>query len=70
MNSRFAATQHAPVPRKNPAANPAANVQPRVHENAAADEDTRMSIFSDPLWGMAIASGILFAVLAALIAIG
>ncbi len=70
MNSRFAATQHAPVRRKNPAATPAASVQPGVRENAAANDDTRMSIFSDPLWGMAIASGILFAILAALIAIG
>lgn len=70
MNSRFAGTRHAPVRRKNPVANPAAGVQPGVRENAAAHDDTRMSIFGDPLWGMAIASGILFAVLAALIAIG
>jgi hypothetical protein len=70
MNSRFPAIQHAPASRQNPAVNPVADVQPDVRENAAANDETRASIFGDPLWGMAIASGILFAVLAALIAIG
>ena len=70
MNSRFAATQHASASRQNPAANPVASVQPAVRENAAANDDTRVSIFGDPLWGIAITSGILFAVLAALMAVG
>lgn len=70
MNSRSAANQHAPVSRQKHAADPVADVPPGAREHAAANDDSRISIFSDPLWGMAIATGILFAVLAALIAIG
>jgi hypothetical protein len=69
MNSRSAANHHAPVSGQNHAADPVADVPPGAREHAAAN-DSRISIFSDPLWGMAIATGILFAVLAALIAIG
>jgi hypothetical protein len=36
----------------------------------AAKDDTALSAFSDPLAGMAVASVILFAILAALIAFG
>jgi hypothetical protein len=49
----------------------AATVKQAVSVDAAANDDTTTSsfaVFGDPLLGMAIASGILFAVLAALIA--
>jgi hypothetical protein len=41
--------------------------------DAAANDDSAASgysIFGDPLWGMAIATVILFAILAALMAVG
>jgi hypothetical protein len=44
-----------------------------VRADAAATEEARkseFSIFGDPLWGIAIATGILFATLAALMAVG
>ena len=41
-----------------------------VHVEPAAKDDTALSAFSDPLAGMAVASVILFAVFAALIAFG
>jgi hypothetical protein len=69
MSTRFATTQHARSSRE-PAANRVAGIQSAVRQDAARNDDTRASIFNDPLWGMAIATGILFAVLAALIAIG
>jgi hypothetical protein len=70
MSSRFAAAQHSAAPRKDPAAD--AGVQPAVRVDATAN-DTATSGFAlsgDPLLGMAIASAILFAVLAALMALG
>ena len=73
MSSRFTTTQRSPALRKKPAANAIAAVQPAVRGDAAANEDERtseFSIFGDPLWGIAIASGILFAMLAALMAFG
>ena len=50
---------------------PAAAVHTAVRVEAAANDDkpkTEFSVFGDPLFGMAIASVILLAVLAALIA--
>lgn len=69
MSTRSASTQHARSSR-DPAAHRAAGLQSAVRQDAATEDDTRASIFNDPLWGMAIATGILFAVLGALIAIG
>ena len=72
MNSRVAAPKHSAASRKNPAATPVAAIRPAVRADATVNDDTptsTFSIFGDPLWGMAIASGILFAVLAALIAL-
>jgi hypothetical protein len=37
---------------------------------AVDDAPRKLAVSSDPLWGMAIASGLLFAILAALIAFG
>ena len=68
MSSRFAVTQYSAVSRKNPAAKPVAGARPALRVEAAAKDDTALSASSDPLAGMAIASLILFAVLAALIA--
>jgi hypothetical protein len=71
MSSRFAATQHSVASRKSPAATPVADVRPVARVHAAANEDTKtraFAIFGDPLWGMAIATAILFAIFAALIA--
>jgi hypothetical protein len=73
MSSRFTVTQRSPALRKKPAANVIAAVRPAVRDDAAANGDVQtseFSIFGDPLWGIAIAAGVLFAVLAALIAVG
>ena len=73
MSPRFTATQHARALRKKPSTNVVAVVQPAVRDDSAAKNGARspeFSIFGDPLWGIAIASGILFAMLAALIAVG
>ena len=70
MNPRFAVTQHAAESRKNRAATPIV-VRAVVPLDEAANDATSIPafrIFGDPLFGMAIASGILFAILAALIA--
>jgi len=68
MSSRLATRQHPAASRKNAAAKPVASVRPTVRVEAAAKNETKPSVFNDPLWGMAIASAILFAILAALIA--
>jgi hypothetical protein len=73
MSSRFAVTQQPAPSRNNPAATSVAGVRTTIHAEAAANDDTAaaaFSVFGDPLFGMAIASGILFATLAALIAFG
>ena len=70
MRSRFAVTQRSGASPKNPAAIPVGGVPP-VRVDSAANDDTPtagFTIVGDPLWGMAIASAILFAILAALIA--
>ena len=72
MNSRSAITKHSAASRKIPAATQVGALQ-AVRVDAAANDDTStstFSIFGDPLWGIAIASGMLFALLAALIAFG
>lgn len=70
MTSRIKAPQRSPGLRQKPAA----IVVPRVaRTDAVARAETRkseFSIFGDPLWGIAIISGILFAALAALMAVG
>jgi hypothetical protein len=69
MSSRSARKPHAAPPEKVGAA-PNAGVQSAIRVEAAANEDKPTSGFSsDPLFGMAIATGILFAVLAALMAL-
>jgi hypothetical protein len=68
MSARFAARQHTLASQKKAAARTGAIVVPAVRKDDAAADDQRPSILRDPLWGMAIATGILFAVLAALIA--
>ena len=70
MSSRFAVTQHSAASRRNRAAKPVAVARPAVRVETAAKDDTALSAFSDPLAGMAVASVILFAILAALIAFG
>ena len=74
MSSRSALTPHSAAPRHKHATAPVAGVQsPSVRVEAAANDDkptSELSFYSDPLFGMAIASVILFAVLAALMALG
>ena len=68
MSSRFSVKQRPASSRADPAAVPSA----AVHSDTTVNDETPTStfaIFGDPLWGMAIASGILFLVLAALIAL-
>ncbi len=72
MSARLPVTKHSAASRKNLAATPVVGVRPAVRVDTAANDDTYTSgfrIFGDPLFGMAIASGILFAILAALIAV-
>jgi hypothetical protein len=72
MSSRFATTEHAAPSRKNFPATPI-RMRPAVPADEAASDAAAtpaFAIFGDPLWGIAIASIILFAVLAALIAFG
>ena len=69
MSSRSAATQHEAASRNDSAT---VDVRPAVQQDVVAVDKPPTSdfaIFGDPLWGIAIASLILFAVLAALIAL-
>ena len=72
MTSRIKAPQHSLGPRQKPVA--IVDAVPRVaRTDVVARAETRkseFSIFGDPLWGIAIISGILFAALAALMAVG
>ena len=70
MSSSLAVNPHAPAARKDLAAIPSANVPQAARVDAAAndDETSTFSVIGDPLLGMAIGTGILFLVLAALIA--
>jgi hypothetical protein len=70
MSSRLAVKPPAPAARKDLVAVPIAKAPPAARIDAAANDDaaSTFSVFGDPLLGMAIGSGILFAVLAALMA--
>ena len=71
MATRPAVRPRTTAPREPGTAATAAGVRSTVRVEAAAnDERTKsgFSIYGDPLFGMAIASAILFAVLAALVA--
>ena len=70
MSLRFAAIRHSAASRKNRAAKPVAGARPVARVEPAAKDNAALSAFSDPLAGMAVASVILFAILAALIAFG
>jgi hypothetical protein len=73
MSSHPIVTVQTSPPRKKPAATRVAAVPQAVRVEAAANDDTAtstFSVFGDPLFGMAIGTGILFVVLAALIAFG
>ena len=70
MSLRPAVIRHSAASRENPAAKPVAGARPVVRVEPAAKDDTALSAFGDPLAGMAVASVILFAILAALIAFG
>jgi hypothetical protein len=64
-------TKHSAASLSNSAANPVARARPAEHPDAVANEHAQTSgfaIIGDPLFGMAILSGMLFAILAALIA--
>ena len=72
MSSRSALTPRAAAPRKKRVTVPVAGVQAAVRVEAAANVEKptrKFSVFGDPLFGMAIASVIMFAVLAALMAL-
>jgi hypothetical protein len=72
MSSRSAIV-HAAGPRTKQVKLPVAGHSPPVRAEAAANDDkptSEFSFYSDPLFGMAAATVILFAVLAALIALG
>lgn len=70
MSSPLAVKPHAPAARKDLVPLPIASVPPaaRVERAANDDETSTFSVIGDPLLGMAIGTGILFLVLAALIA--
>lgn len=73
MSARPATKPRPAEPRKMrpPATVATVKALPRVDDRAEEQaKHRRFGIFGDPLWGMAIASVILFATLAALIAIG
>ncbi|HEX5048834.1 MAG TPA: hypothetical protein VFX89_17100 [Gammaproteobacteria bacterium] len=72
MSSRSALTSHSAPPREE-RAGPAAGAQSKVSVETAANDDestSGFSLYGDPLFGMAIATGILFALLAAFGALG
>lgn len=70
MSSRSAVKQHSPAARKDLVAVPIADASPTARVDAGANDDdtSTFSVIGDPLLGMAIASGILFVLLAALMA--
>jgi hypothetical protein len=71
MSSALVKTKHSAEATKELAATPIVHVPQTVRVDTAANDDSATSTFAvagDPLFGMAMASGILFAVLAVLIA--
>jgi hypothetical protein len=73
MSPRSALAPHSAAPRTKHVEIPAAGRSSPVHVEAAANDDkptSEFSVYGDPLFGMAIATVILFAVFAALMALG
>lgn len=70
MSSRSAVKQQSPAAQKDLAAVPITHASPEARVDTAANDDdtSTFSVIGDPLLGMAIASGILFILLAALMA--
>ena len=72
MGSRTALAPRSASPRDEEAIAAAVSAQSTIRPEAPANDDestSEFSFFGDPLFGMAIASVILFAVLAALVAL-
>jgi hypothetical protein len=71
MSARSAAKPHVPVGREDLARATVSKTRPTAHADAAANDEelSRFSVIGDPLLGMAIGTIILFAVLAALVAL-
>ncbi|HET9663359.1 MAG TPA: hypothetical protein VFP00_03960 [Burkholderiales bacterium] len=70
MKSPFAATRHSVLSRMKSPETPS-SVPPQKRVDAIAHDDRRTSAvdpFNDPLWVVVIAMGILFGMLAALMA--
>ncbi len=73
MNSRFAAGRYSATSRTTSSPPPAASVPLRVRVDAAANDDTARSAFEnfkDPLWALAIGTGVFFGLMAVFIAFG
>jgi hypothetical protein len=73
MNPRFAARQDSAASRTSSAAGSVAGARSFVRVDAAANDNTvksRFENFNDPLWGLAVATGIFFALIAAFVASG
>jgi hypothetical protein len=73
MSSRSALTSHSAAPQEERARAPAAGAQSAARVDPAANDDAQesdLSLRRDPLFGMAIASVILFVILAALMGLG
>ena len=74
MSSRIVVRQPSAAARKLPVTTPVAVVRPIARVDAVAEEvaeekeTSKFTMVGDPLWGMAVASVILFAALAALMA--
>jgi hypothetical protein len=72
MRSRTALAPRSAAPEDKDAIAPDVSAQSTIRQEAPANDDestSGFSFFGDPLFGMAIASVILFAVLAALVAL-
>jgi len=72
MRSRSALAPRVDAPREKRVSAPVARAQSTLPVQAAANDDkptAGFSVYGDPLFGMAIASVILFAILAALMAL-
>ena len=73
MSPRSALAPREAAPREKRVSAPVAGVRSALPVETAANDDKpteKFSVYGDPLFGMAIATVILFAVLAALMALG
>jgi hypothetical protein len=72
MRSRTALVPRSPAPEDEDAVAQTGSAQSTLPPEAPANDEStsEFSFFGDPLFGMAIASVILFVVLAALVALG